>query len=273
MSRAAVLFLFACSLGFTQPLAFDVASVKPTPQTLPNGRMVVGMLKPTGGPGTDDPGRIRYPAISMKFLLMNAYGVRDRQIAGPSWLDAEFYAIDATMPPSTTPDQFRAMLQTLLAERFQLKIHREMKESRDYSLVVAKNGPKMKESESAPGGDSSKRPRSMEQVQRDRATLTARERSMPELAGSLGFLLKCTVTDETKLTGKYDFTLTFSTEGLNMGPVPPPITSPGTSEPDVEVPPDVFSAVQSQLGLKLEPKRGSIEFIVVEHVEKKPAEN
>jgi len=261
--------MLGCGVAYAQ--SFDVASVKPVSPRLPDGRMIVGMLKPAGGPGSEDPGRIHYPAISMQFLLMNAYGVRERQIAGPGWLDSEFYAIDATMPPSTTRGQFQTMLQSLLAERFGLKIHRESRESRDYSLVVGKNGHKMKES--APADDASRRPRSMERVQRDRATMTARERTMSELANSLSYVLKCTVTNETGLTAKYDFTLTFSTEGLNMGPVPPPLGSNGAPAADVEAPPDLFSAVQSQLGLKLEPKKGTIEMIVVEHLERKPVEN
>ena len=78
--------------------------------------------------------------------------MKSYQIQGPAWLDMERFDVNATMPPETTKEQFRAMLQNLLAERFKLAIHRETKELPMYSLVVAKNGPKMKASESRPAG-------------------------------------------------------------------------------------------------------------------------
>jgi uncharacterized protein (TIGR03435 family) len=149
-----VLVILACVLASGQaidkPFTFDAASVKPASPNLPGGRIVVGMLAPTGGPGTKDPGRIHYPRISLKYLLINAYGVNDYQISGPDWLDTEFFGIEATMSPDTTKEQFRAMLQNLLADRFKLKIHREAREGLAYSLVVAKDGPKMKESVEIP---------------------------------------------------------------------------------------------------------------------------
>jgi uncharacterized protein (TIGR03435 family) len=76
-------------------------------------------------------------------LLLKAYDLKPSQIVGPDWLDTEYFQNEATMPPETTNEQFRAMLQNLLSDRFKLKIHRETKEVRGYALVVGKNGPKM----------------------------------------------------------------------------------------------------------------------------------
>lgn len=131
-------------------LTFDVASVKPATPPVPDGRGRIMMAGPSGGPGTKDPGRIRYPFISLKNLLMNAYDVKNFQISGPAFLDTERFDITATMPPETTKEQFKVMLQNLLAERFKMTVHRETKELPMYSLVVAKNGPKMKESAEVP---------------------------------------------------------------------------------------------------------------------------
>src|SRR5262245_31056417 len=144
----------SCFVAFSQTvdksLSFDVASVKPATPPTPNGRGMVMFRGPTGGPGTKDPGRISYPFMTLKNLLMTAYDVKNFQISGPSWMDTERYDINATMPPDTTKEQFRVMLQNLLAERFKIAVHRETKELPMYSLVVNKGGPKLKESDPAP---------------------------------------------------------------------------------------------------------------------------
>src|SRR5580700_3398692 len=140
----------ATAPSLEEPLTFDVASVKPVSRVQRNGMMVVGMMPPVGGPGTKAPGRVDYPAISLKLLLIRAFAVKSSQIVGPDWLDTEFFEIHAVMPPSTTMEQFRAMHQNLLAERFKLAFHRGTQEVPIYSLVVAKNGPKMKESVGEP---------------------------------------------------------------------------------------------------------------------------
>ena len=136
-----------------KPLTFDVASVKPfSPAPVGGGRKGGG--GGATGPGTSDPGRIHYTAIRLKDLLTAAYGVRDFQIIGPGWLDnideTTRFTIDATMSPETTKEQLREMLQNLLAERFKLTIHRETRVYPKYSMIVAKNGPKMKESAEVP---------------------------------------------------------------------------------------------------------------------------
>ncbi len=286
---AALALLASLAHGQTadQPLAFDAVSVKPANPNMPDGRMVVGMRPPLGGPGTDDPGRIRYPIISLQFLIGTAYGLKPTQkLAGPDWMDTDFFQIEATMPPTTTPEQFRTMLQNLLADRFQLKVHRETRETAVYALVVAKNGPKLKESSSQedvplPPDAFAHRPQGPPNLGPDGfpahpnvpATgagifttigtlgirLTARQATMHQLANTLNAAASRPVVDETGLTAKYDFVLTFF--------------RPGAATPDGEALPEIFTAIQSQLGLRLESKRGTEETLVIDHVEKTPAAN
>jgi uncharacterized protein (TIGR03435 family) len=209
---------------------------------------------------------------------------------GPDWLDMQFFMVEATMPPDTTKERFRAMLQNLLSDRFKLQIRRETretKEQRTYSLVVTINGPKMKESiETAPQHVEDPRPdRQPKKLGEDgfpvspnvpagRAgmfsvigthglRLVGQQQTMHDLADNLSTLLRRPVSDATALTAKYDFTLTFAL--------------PTPSGLDTQQP-DIFSAVQSQLGLKLVESRQKVpmdpmEVIVIDHIEKTPTEN
>lgn len=310
-----VLPLFVCALAFGQTadksLTFDVASVKPAAPPVPDGRGRIMMVGPSGGPGTKDPGRIHYPFMNLRNLLMTAYDVKNFQIVGPSWLDSERFEITATMPPETTKEQFRIMLQNLLAERFKMTVHRETKELPTYALTVAKGGPRMTESKEPPppadDGNSPPPPPSMPKMGPDgfpdmtqflggraglfnimmpgRARMIAHQQTMQDLATRLSNQLSKPVTDTTGLTGKYDFTLSFLPDYSNgpLGPLPPPPPGAGAGDAgrvpvpapptDAEAPPDIFAALQSQLGLKLEPKKGPVEQIVIDHIEKTPTEN
>jgi uncharacterized protein (TIGR03435 family) len=299
-------------------LTFDAASVKPATLPAPDGRGRVTMAGPSGGPGTNDPGRIRYPYMSLKNLLMNAYDVKSFQIQGPAWLDTERFDVNATMPPETTREQFRVMLQNLLAERFKLTLHRETRELPMYSLAVAKNGPKLKQSEpvsparesadAAPPSPLGMQPKIgpdgfpvfqlpaggrgglFMMMMPGRARLVGQQQTMLDLANRLTTQLSRPVSDATGLTAKYDFTLTFSPEGMNaptpqmgaggvMVSVAPPSPSGAAagaapaSPSEAETPPDIFRAVKDQLGLTLEPKKGPVELIVIDHIEKTPTEN
>jgi uncharacterized protein (TIGR03435 family) len=289
------LLIFACSLIQAQisdeSLKFEAASVKPA--TPPKGMIPM----PSGGPGTKDPGRVHYPYMSLKYLLMAAYDVKVFQVSGPAWLDTERFEIDATMAPGTTKEQFRVMLQNLLAERFKLAVHRESTQLPMYALVVAKNGPKIKESAAAPAfqSDDGPLPASMPMrpkigadgfpvlpprppglpigviMMNGRARLDAQFNTMQELAELLTSVTSRPVVDATGLKAEYDFTLTYLPEEA-----PPPTPSSGGRSPivpEADALPDIFEAVQAQLGLKLEPKRGPVEMIVVDRGEKTPTGN
>ena len=279
------------------PLTFEAASVKPSnPAAGPFGRTM-------GGPGTKDPGRIRYSNMSLKWLLVTAYGVNDFQIEGPGWIENERFDIDATMPAETTKEQLRDMLRSLLVERFKMSIHRDTKDAPAYTLVVGRNGLKIAEAlPAAPSPDGGPPAAvSPQQFERDRdgfpklppggppnmlqfvvlhrARLQARLQTLDDLISRLSYLLGHPVANATGLTGKYDFTLTFATAGtaLNNAPGPPlPPPPPGEITPnaaETETAPDLLSAVQSQLGLKLEAKKAPVEFIVIDRAEKTPLVN
>jgi uncharacterized protein (TIGR03435 family) len=127
-------FVFACSFTFGQvsPVQprFEVAAVKSVdPNSGAPGSNVM-----RGGPGTDDPARITFSSVTMKRLLMAAYRVDEEQISGPDWLDSQRYAVTAKVPAGSTKEQLLIMLQGLLAERFHLTLHQEMKEFPAYEL-------------------------------------------------------------------------------------------------------------------------------------------
>jgi uncharacterized protein (TIGR03435 family) len=124
-------------------ITFEAASVKPAGPYLPGTKYSV-----RGGPGTDDPGRFIFPRATLSNLLMRAYNVPADQISVPAWFNngaAYAYSIAATLPAGTTKDQFRMMLQNLLAERFHLRLHHETRTRPRYALEVASGEPKLKE--------------------------------------------------------------------------------------------------------------------------------
>ena len=285
-----------------KPLAFDAASVKPA--VVPDGVTVVGgsitaprgsgvaIPRNTGGPGTDDPGRIHYPIISLKDLLRRAYASYF-EIDAPSWLDDDIVQVDATMPAGATNEQFQEMLRNLIANRFDLKYHATAKQITGYALVVAKNGPKMKESAEVPApkvrGDSDARESTRKRQMGpdgfeipppvdgptlrfqgelgNRARMLCQQQTMQDLARVLGRMLKSSVTDATGLTAKYDFAVTYA------GTLRGPLLAPAPPSPDAEPLPDIFAALEAQLGLKLESKKVTVEVLVVDHIEKMPTGN
>jgi uncharacterized protein (TIGR03435 family) len=312
MSAGLVIFTSSAALAQTAEPSptFEVASVKPAAPITGNF-IRVGMR---GGPGSSDPGQITYNNVTVKNVLMNAYGVKGFQISGPGWLDAERYDIVAKLPRGSTKADLMVMLQNLLAERFKLTLHREKKDLAMYALVVGKNGPKMKESVEEPApkeGDAPKAggpadgpppPPGKLPMGRDgfpvlppgaggrvgtsmifmngNVRMTANKQTMAGLAEMLSGQLDLPVVDLTGLTGKYDFTLYFSPEGLSsmrvMGGPPPGEAGPGMPveiAPDAQSNPNLFAALQEQLGLKLEQRKGPVDLLVIDHLEKAPVEN
>lgn len=120
------------------PLSFEVASIKPAaPQQL--GRIRIGM--------NADGGMLRYTNVSLRDVIRAAYKVKDYQIEGPDWLGSDRFDIQAKFPEGATEDQVPQMLQSLLADRFKLSLHRESKDHPVYALIVGKNGAKLKPAE------------------------------------------------------------------------------------------------------------------------------
>ena len=281
------LFGFACGVGHAQSGArptFDAASVKPAPPPDGRGGRRVGM---TGGPGTDTPGRINFENIGLGAVIGKAYDVKYYQISGPGWFDSERFNIIATVPPRTTKEQFRLMLQNLLADRFKLALHKETREMSIYSLTVARNGPKLKKAapdpppdandaaDAAPDGSAGKLAADAEGYPALRPGMTmaimstpigprarlANKENMEWLAGMLSGQLGRPVVDGTGLTSKYDISLYW---------IPQRPDSIAADDPNG---PDLITALQQQLGLRLEPKKGPIEVLIVDHAEKTPTAN
>jgi bla regulator protein blaR1 len=201
-------------------------------------------------------------------LMMFAYGVHTKQIIGlPGWADNDLFDIDGVpdVPGQPSGQQAAEMLQKLLADRFQLKIHRETRELPVYAIRVASGGPKMTQSTSAPGEPSGLGFRGV-------GDLAARNMSMAGFARGLqSAVMDEPVVDETGLTGRYDFSLRWTSDsspfaqagGVGAGP-PPAGDNPNA-------PPNLYTAIQEQLGLKLEPRKASVEVLVIEHVERPTA--
>jgi uncharacterized protein (TIGR03435 family) len=273
---ALAIALFVACAAWAQ--TFEAASVK-----LASG----GRPDASGGPGTKDPGRIHYANTTMQTLLLTAYDLQSYQLAGPGWLDTERYDIDAVPPPGATKAQSRVMLRNLLAERFQMKVHRETRELSGYALVAVRGGVKLKESTAdlvpqdaaadppplASGKDRffvpPRRPGMFLQL----IGMTAvredfRQSTVQELAHVLEGQLHRPVADATSLTGKYDFTLTYATDGLDMGRGRMLVNAA-----TLENPLDIGAALRSQTGLQLESRRMPVEILVIDHAEKKPAGN
>jgi uncharacterized protein (TIGR03435 family) len=273
--RGAFLTVMACCAirAQTCDIAFDAVSVK-VAQPGP-GRPIGSIM--SGGPGSNDPSRLDWINIPLLLILTEAYNVKGFQISGPDWLDSKV-DVAATLPKDSTKEQFRLMLRHLLMERFQLKLHHENREGATYSLVVARGGPKMKESSGEPIPAPPAGPRKMEKDENGfplfplrpgvsqasdgpRIRWRVRQLSMRDLAGWLSNHLRHAVTDDTGLQGKFDFILTYANQGWA-----------GPSSPETETTTDLIGAM-AQIGLKLEQKKATIDTLVIDHMERVPSEN
>src|ERR1039458_3808989 len=151
---SASLALLTSSMAFAQSTSalpsFEVASVKVAEQPKPDaqGRLFI-MRGCRGGPGTTDPGTLTCNNTPLRQLLVTAYTLKNYQVEGPAWLDTDGYDIVAKVPAGTTKEDFNLMLQSLLAERFKVAVHRETKSMQVYALSIGKGGPKVKEVDAA----------------------------------------------------------------------------------------------------------------------------
>jgi uncharacterized protein (TIGR03435 family) len=249
-----------------------------------------------GGPGTADPGRIHLCCVGMYSLLMRAYEVEVDRIAGPSWIldnmGPNLYEVDATMPPDTTKAQFQLMMQSLLAERFHLVMHRESRNFPGYDLVIARGGAKLKESTPDPNATAADGPRMTTSLGHGMVRVQAQQKPLSELVRTMGSLIaqgmgadpsdfsthKARVIDRTGLTGTYDFTLQFACEGCRGVGSNLPLAGRGqTDSPSAADPgdaPDIFTAFEKQLGLRLEKAKDiPLDVIVVDRADKVPTAN
>src|SRR6266576_756202 len=259
-------------LSSSSAFMYDVVSIKPNKRG--------GMMFLTGSRDG-----LTATNATVQKLILEAYDLEENQIdlsGAPKWLISDHYDVDAKMDSATaealhklSDDQNngerRSMLQALLTDRFKLTIHRGTKELPIYALVIAKNGPKLQEAKAGdtyPNGfknaDGVGKPGMMIF---GRGQIPGKGLRLTALAQLLTEELDRTVVDKTGLTGKYDFTLKWTPDesqgAMFKGPESPPADISG---------PSIFTAIQEQLGLRVESKKGPVEILVVDHAER-PSEN
>jgi uncharacterized protein (TIGR03435 family) len=230
---------------------FEAATIKPVKEPDPN-RM---------NDRTD--GR-RYTTrnTTLRDLILMAYGVDRQQIAGgPAWIATDEYDVDAVAGEGQMADHREEMLQKLLADRFKLAFHREQREQSIYALMVAKGGPKLKAADA-----NEKQGSGCTRL----GECAFRRDPLQHFARWLGYgVLDRPVVDKTGIAGEFDFTLQWTpdeTQFAGMGiHVPPPVDNPNA-------PPGLFTAIEEQLGLRLEARKIPAEVLVIDHAER-PAEN
>jgi len=237
-------------------LNFEVATIKPSNPATPGQSILVGR----GGANL-----FTTTNTTLNDLIIFAYGVHNQQIVGaPAWLATEKFDVSAKPEDAGVPDatQLRTMVQKLLVDRFGLKFHREKKELSAYTLNVGKNGVKMAKNENGgtlPGFGG-----------RGPGAVGVRNSTMTEFAAFLqARILDRPVVDQTGLTGKFDFTLEWrpdTTQTAGQGANAPALP------PEVAARPDIFTAFQEQIGLKLESMKTPVEVFVIDQVQK-PSEN
>ncbi len=271
--------LIVSQVAFAQQ--FEVASIKPA---APGARGIQIQISPGG--------RFTAKNVNVRFLMQQAFGIRDFQIVGaPGWVSSERYDITAKAEGAASPEQLKPMLQALLAERFQMTFHRETKEVMGYVLVLGKGASKMKKVADdegelgggpGPGGPGGRPggpgpggpvgpggPRAGT-VRMGRGSIDAQGVPIDMLATQLSNQLGRRVVDNTGLKGLYDIKLDWTPDDSQVQG--PREVGGDTAAPVDSAGPSVFTAVQEQLGLKLEGQKGPVDLLIIDKIEK-PVEN
>lgn len=265
--------------------AFEVASVKAhTPD--PSGRVFISM-------GGGDASRYTATNVTAKMLITLAYNIKNFQVlGGPSWIDSNHYDVDAKVPDdqvdeirklprSQQMDRMRPMVRALLADRFKLSVTEGTKELPVFALVLAKGGSKLTESAPPPPRDPSAPPMPLGPSRSNgppppapggfymfmgadrQAIIAGNSVPLSNLVNMFSQQLGREVLDQTGLKGYYTFKLSWSSEqGLGGGALPP---DPNNSTADAGE--SIFTAMQEQLGLKLEDTKAPVETVTIDHIE------
>jgi len=295
--------------------AFDVVSIKTHKDE--------GMMMRMGISATPD--GFQADGVSLQMLVRQAFGLSDDRILNePDWVKSARFDINAKVAPEDAPklkalsgQQRFAMLLPVLEDRFGLKFHHETKDLQAYTLVVARGGPRLKESaptaggpgtlqpqpgpdgawlnghpppppppsgaSGAPGGPASRpgaaagpppgAPMTMMRMSPQGMSLESRRATMASLAQLLSQQMGATVVDKTGLTGKYDFTLSFTPDNFMINGHPPGggAGPDGGAQSQEPVGPSIFTAVQEQLGLKLVAEKQAVDVVVIDHIEQPTA--
>ena len=251
MRRLIVTFVVMAGVLFgAGPLAFEVASVKiADPGEAGPGDIARNM--------DSSPGHFIMRNVPLRYCLEWAYDLKDYEVTGPDWIKADNrYDIVANAPgapePGASENDMRLMLQTLLMERFQMKVHRETKNLDVYALLPGKGAPKVKEAAADEGTSLGAGPN---------GSVKFAKQPLSRLTFMLTRRMDRPAIDMTGLKGFYDFTLDTSGLGFNGNP------ASDTSAPSI------FTTVQENLGLRLEAQKAPVQVLVVDHAEKVPTAN
>jgi uncharacterized protein (TIGR03435 family) len=236
--KAALAIIFAIAVNAQTPPAFEAASIHPG--SADAGRTQLGF---SGG-------RFSAENCTLSFIIQRAYGLRDFQLAGgPRWMldgNGSRFDIQARAAGTTSDDQLKLMAQTLLAERFQLKVHREMRPVPVYALVIAKGGPKLQGA----------KPGERRHIESYPGFMSGVNVPMSLFIDEYSGKVDRPVIDKTEFADGFDFTLRWTPD------------VPGHADPSFG---SIFTEIQAQLGLKFEPQRLPIEVLVIDHVEQPSA--
>jgi uncharacterized protein (TIGR03435 family) len=227
-----------------------------------------------GGPGTVSPERINYLGVTLKMLIQRAYDVKPEQVVGPDWVATQRYTITAKLPPKTTLEQSRLMLQSLLNERFQMRLHREPRSFHVYELLVSKHGLKLKPVETLPLVTDAEERRKAASSGLAAAGTAIRERldfqptdwfrlssaTMARLVERLSQYLDRPIIDRTHLDGRYEFILGWEHDWVKP-------------KEDMPQGPSIFAALKEQLGLELKSATDQLQVLVIDGAERIPTEN
>lgn len=250
MSRAKLFFAMVCLFtppgAFAQSSKFEVASIRPSPETA---------FSMTIGPELRH-GTLHGQRVTLRVLLAAAYGMTEPRVIGPRWLNGDRFDIVAKSPEGVPDSALKPMLQALLKERFKLSAHLTAREMPVYFLEIAKSAVKMPRFPAHDGGLNGP------SDQYHGAAMMRGIGTASQIAQRLSSFLNRPVLDRTGLTDRYSFFLVFA-------PLSPPAAG---HEPELAVP-DIFAAIQQQLGLKLQPGRDNVEVVIVDHIERMPTEN
>lgn len=243
MRTLAAIAICCAALGQTPAPAFEVSSIKAAPDPR-NALEVVGN---------------RFHMVNELYrIILLAYGIQPYQLSGgPAWVMSDRFEIQAKAAKPSTEDEMKIMARTLLAGRFNLRVHRETKAISAYVLTVDKKGPKFTAAKDTPPQCGSYGCAAMR-----RGKMNVRGSTMERTALLLTLNMDRPVLDKTNLTGRYDFDLTYDQSSVTGMPGQPQTPTEGAS---------IFAAIQD-LGLKLEPQNAPVEFLVIDSIEH-PSEN
>uniref|UniRef100_Q024H0 TIGR03435 family protein n=1 Tax=Solibacter usitatus (strain Ellin6076) TaxID=234267 RepID=Q024H0_SOLUE len=255
-------FLFAAAFVQAQdaaPLAFEVASVKPA-AAASNTRTVM----------TTDAGRISYTTVALGALITKAYDLKNYQLTAPDWVWAERYDVVASLPAGASEKQIPLMLRALLAERFQIVMHREQKEIPVYVMTADKKGVSAKPSNRSAGlritGSSQGR------------RLTGAT-GFSELATTLSAILDRPVLDATGVTGTFEIDLEWTPDERESHSIVGMKVAAASGAGAVKEAGDnpagasLTTVLREQLGLKLDPRKSPVEILVIDRANRVPTEN